>query len=102
MRLLVFFDLPVQTANDRKNYRIFRKFLIKEGYLMLQESVYSKLCINEHAVQNDIARLQKNRPPHGLVQALRVAERQYAKMLYITGEPVELDEVSSLDELVIL
>ena len=42
MRLLVFFDLPVESASQRKEYRLFRKFLIKDGYLMMQESVYAK------------------------------------------------------------
>ena len=41
MRLIVFFDLPVQTAKQRKDYRLFRKFLLKDGYLQLQESVYA-------------------------------------------------------------
>ena len=43
MRLIVFFDLPVKTAKQRKDYRQFRKFLLKDGYLQLQESVYAKL-----------------------------------------------------------
>ena len=42
MRLIVFFDLPVATAKQRKDYRLFRKYLTKDGYLMLQESVYAK------------------------------------------------------------
>ena len=50
MRLLVFFDLPVETVSQRKDYRLFRKHLIKEGYLMLQESVYAKLVTNEAAL----------------------------------------------------
>ena len=49
MRLMVFFDLPVETAMQRKEYRLFRKFLIKDGYLMLQESVYAKLVVNDGA-----------------------------------------------------
>lgn len=47
MRLICFFDLPVETAKDRKNYRLFRKFLLKDGYLPLQESVYAKLVVND-------------------------------------------------------
>lgn len=40
MRILIFFDLPTETAKDRKTYSKFRKFLIKEGFVMMQESVY--------------------------------------------------------------
>lgn len=46
MRMLVFFDLPTDTASDRREYRRFRKMLIRSGFLMLQESVYCKLLMN--------------------------------------------------------
>ena len=46
MRLIVFFDLPVLTAANRRDYYLFRKYLIKSGFLMMQESVYSKLVQN--------------------------------------------------------
>ena len=51
MRMLVMFDLPVETAKQRKDYAAFRKFLIKSGFLMMQESIYSKI------VQNAVAAL---------------------------------------------
>ncbi len=59
MRLIVFFDLPVETSAQRKHYRTFRKFLVKEGYLMLQESVYAKLVTNDGAAGAAIMRLRK-------------------------------------------
>ena len=46
MRIIVFFDLPTTSAIDLKNYRNFRKFLIKEGFMMMQESVYTKITKN--------------------------------------------------------
>lgn len=46
MRMLVMFDLPVETAKQRKNYAAFRKYLIKSGFLMMQESIYSKIVQN--------------------------------------------------------
>lgn len=102
MRLMVFFDLPVATAAQRKRYAKFRKFLIKDGYLMTQKSVYTKLVINEAAVQGAIARLRKNKPSEGLVQALRVTEKQFATMVCIAGEELPHDEVETSDELVVL
>ena len=102
MRLLVFFDLPVETAKQRKEYRLFRKFLIQEGYLMVQESVYSKLVTNEANAGSAIARLRKNRPPNGLVQVLKVTERQYETMVFITGNQRAYDEVDTMEELLVL
>ena len=61
MRLMVFFDLPVETASQRREYRLFRKFLIKDGYLMLQESVYAKLVVNDGAAGASPTRLQPHR-----------------------------------------
>lgn len=46
MRVVVFFDLPVLTEANRRDYRLFRKFLIKSGFMMVQESVYCKLAQN--------------------------------------------------------
>ena len=102
MRLIVFFDLPVKTAKQRQAYRQFRKFLLKDGYLQLQESVYAKLVVNDGAAGAAVARLHKNRPPAGLVQVMKVSEAAYATMEYITGNRKAYDEVDTMEELLIL
>ena len=102
MRLICFFDLPVDTSKQRKDYRLFRKFLLKDGYLPLQQSVYAKLVINEGAAWHAVARLRKNRPPAGLVQVLKVTEAQFSTMEYITGNREAYDEVDTTEELLIL
>ena len=102
MRLVVFFDLPVDTPAQRKAYRAFRKFHLKDGYLMLQESVYAKLVVNDGAAGNAVQRLRKNRPPAGLVQVLRVTESQFSTMEYITGNREVYDEVDTMEELLVL
>lgn len=102
MRLLVFFDLPVENATQRKNYRLFRKHLIREGFLMLQESVYAKLVTNDGAAGAAVMRLRKHRPPDGLIQVLKVTEKQFATMEYITGNREAYDEVDTMEEFVVL
>lgn len=86
MRVIVFFDLPVLTEKNRKEYRDFRKFLIRSGFLMLQESVYCKLAQNSTVADTIQENVRKNKPSAGLVQLLRVTEKQYAKMDFIVGE----------------
>lgn len=86
MRVLVFFDLPVVTGEQRREYTKFRKFLLKSGFLMLQESVYCKLALNGTAVNGIVDNIHKNSPPEGLVQLLTVTEKQYSKMDFIVGE----------------
>lgn len=102
MRLILFFDLPVITAKQRKDYRQFRKFLLKDGYLQMQESVYSKLVVNDGVANSAISRLRKNRPPDGLVQVMRVSEAAYATTECITGEPVKHEEIDTTEELLIV
>lgn len=86
MRIMVFFDLPVITEKDRREYRKFRKYLVKSGFAMIQESVYTKLALNQTVADSISENVKKNRPPSGLVQLLKVTEKQYSKMEYIVGE----------------
>lgn len=102
MRVFVFFDLPADTASQRKEYRLFRKCLIKEGFLMLQESVYAKLVMNDAQANATIGRLRQKRPPTGLVQALKVTEKQFASMEFITGTRRDRDELDTLEGFVVL
>ncbi len=101
MRMLVFFDLPTETAEDRREYRHFRKALIKNGFLMMQESVYCRLLTTpsvERSVQN---MLRQNKPAKGLVQTLVVTENQFSKMQFIVGA-LNSDVVDSEERLIIL
>lgn len=86
MRVLVFFDLPMLSSEDRKAYTRFRKFLINDGYMMLQESVYCKLAMNQNAANALILRLKQNKPSAGLVQALVITEKQFANIELIIGD----------------
>lgn len=80
------FDLPVTTAVERKEYTVFRKFLIKSGFLMLQESIYCKIAQNSTMADSIVENIRRNKPLSGLVQVLKVTEKQYSKMEYIVGE----------------
>ena len=86
MRVIVFFDLPVQTSEQRREYTQFRKHLVKNGFIMMQESVYCKLALNMSAVGAIMENVRRNKPPEGLVQMLVVTEKQFARMEYVVGE----------------
>ena len=101
MRVMVFFDLPTLTESDRRAYRTFRKYLIKSGFLMEQESVYSKLVVNSTAADALSDNIRKNSPERGVVQLMKVTEKQYAKMMYIAGDR-KSDVLDSDERLVIL
>lgn len=86
MRVIVFFDLPTITLEDKREYRTFRKFLLKRGFAMMQESVYSKLALNTTAANGIVNSVKDNRPKTGLVQMMVITEKQFAKMEYVVGE----------------
>lgn len=86
MRIMVLFDLPVLTEKQRRDYREFRKYLLKAGFFMMQESVYCKLVQNAGVADVVQESIRKNKPGEGLVQILRVTEKQFAKMEYVVGE----------------
>ena len=96
MRVLVMFDLPSVSPEEMRAYRAFRKFLLKSGFIMVQESVYSKLALNMTVANGIISNIRKNSPETGLVQLLVVTEKQYGKMEFIVGnrqsEILESDE----------
>lgn len=101
MRVIVFFDLPVVTGEERRAYVQFRKFLLKSGFMMIQESVYCKLALNGSAVNAIVENVRKNSPNEGLVQLLTVTEKQYSKMDLIIGD-VKNEVLDSDERLVIL
>ncbi|CAM3282402.1 CRISPR-associated endonuclease Cas2 [Filibacter tadaridae] len=86
MRLIVFFDLPVVEASDRRQYTKFRKFLLKDGYIMLQYSVYMRICNGEDAVQKHMNRLHSRIPRvNGAIRCLKITERQFENMEILLG-----------------
>lgn len=86
MRVMVFFDLPVLTKQNRIHYSRFRKHLITEGFVMMQKSVYSKIALNGTAAKTVIRNLIGHKPPEGMVQVLTITEKQFQGIEYLIGE----------------
>ncbi len=101
MRVIVFFDLPTETAKERREYTRFRKHLIKNGFVMMQESVYTKLALNQNAAMEIAENVRKNKPPVGLVQMLSVTEKQFSRMEIVVGE-IKKDVIDSDERVIVL
>ena len=84
--MILMFDMPTDTAEERKAYRKFRKFLLSEGFIMHQFSVYSKLLLNHTANTAMVGRLKANNPKKGNITILTVTEKQFARMIYLYGD----------------
>lgn len=87
MRLMVMFDLPIDTSEERRAYRKFRKSLINEGFLMIQYSVYARVCVNKQSANFMERRIAEMAPTVGLIQSFVLTEKQYNDMHFIIGEP---------------
>ncbi len=86
MRLILFFDLPMETDKNRLEYTRFRKYLIKNGFIMMQKSVYTKLVMNNVtslAIKENIA---MNLPSEGIVELLEITENQFSRIEYLVGK----------------
>lgn len=95
------FDLPVETAKQRKQYRQFRKSLINEGFLMIQYSVYVRVCVTKKSATLMENRIKAFLPENGTIQALTLTEKQYNDMHFLVGDRVE-DVRNNSDRTVIL
>lgn len=86
MRLILFFDLPVETDKQRKAYRDFVKCLKKSGFYMLQKSVYVKMGIDIQSVNSALNKVKMEMPSNGNIIVLSITEKQFASMSIILGE----------------
>jgi CRISPR-associated protein Cas2 len=101
MRVIVFFDLPVETLEERRNYSYYRRYLLGDGFVKMQKSVYSKVVLNASAAKIVVDNLRKNNPPEGNVQVLIVTEKQFQGIEYLVGES-QREVVDNLDRFVVL
>ena len=85
MRILVFFDLPTKTKSDKRAYTLFRRFLIQDGYDMLQWSVYARITNGEDATRKHKQKLIANLPKNGAIRCMKISEKQYASMEILLG-----------------
>lgn len=85
MRIMVFFDLPTKTKTHKRAYTHFRKFLIKDGYDMLQWSVYARIVNGSDDAKTHLKRLVSNLPKEGSVRCLQVSEKQFTAMKILVG-----------------
>ncbi len=92
MRLIVMFDLPVKTRKQAKAATAFRNFLLKDGYYMVQYSVYVRICNGEDSVVNHRNRIKLAIPPQGSIRLLTVTEKQYENIDILLGKKEKQDK----------
>jgi CRISPR-associated protein Cas2 len=92
--VFVFFDLPVGTKAERGAATQFRNFLKRDGYMMIQFSVYARICRGDEAVDKHLQRVTRSLPKRGSVRALQVTDKQYGRMKLLLGELEKTERVA--------
>ena len=100
MRVIVMFDLPVITEKERKTATKFRKYLLDDGFIMMQYSVYSRICKNSDDLNKHINRLRINIPKNGNIRLLQITEKQYNNIIMFSGAK-SVEEDISIDNLLV-
>ena len=99
MRMLVFFDLPVTTKQERKEATQFRNFLLKDGYHMVQFSVYARVCNGADAVEKHRQRIKQRLPDNGSIRLLVITEKQYESIEILLGKLTQADQPFQAEQL---
>jgi len=86
MWVVVLFDLPVDTKAARRQYALFRKALLKDGFTMLQFSVYARHSPSEENAHVHIRRVERQVPPDGEVRILTITDKQFERMQIYWGK----------------
>ncbi len=102
VRVICIFDLPVKTNNEKRAYRTFRKFLIKNGFQMLQYSVYIRTCPDRSFANKFYSRIKQNAPRKGDIQLLTITEKQFEDMIHIVCTDKEKQTILASDNLVVI
>lgn len=90
MWIFVFFDLPTETKKDRKNYAQFRKSLMKDGFSMMQYSIYVRHCNSRENADVHIRRVKSFIAPKGEVIIFMLTDKQYGIMEFFKSrDPVK-------------
>ena len=102
MRMIVFFDLPVAEKEERRAATKFRNFLIKDGFQMVQFSVYVRVCNGYDSVATHEKRIESNLPPNGSIRLLIITEKQYESMRILLGDFKQSDVPVAFEQLTLL
>jgi len=84
--IVVMFDLPTDTKQDRRSYAKFRKALLQDGFLMMQFSVYARHCASEENSYVHSGRVRDSLPPQGEVRIITITDKQFGRMQVFYGK----------------
>lgn len=102
MRVLCMFDLPTDTGKEKKDYRYFREDLIKEGFIMLQYSIYMRTCPSREYAERLLTRIEKLSPAKGHIRLIMITEKQYEDMKIVIGCKTNTEKKVGMQRMIVL
>lgn len=95
MWIMVFFDLPTETAEDKRIYTQFRKRIMKDGFTMFQFSIYLRHCPSSENADVHVKRVKQILPSRGNIGILSVTDKQFGSMeIYWGKDKIDTPDVS--------
>jgi len=94
--MILAFDLPTKEKEERRQYTLFRKFLIEDGFHMIQFSVYARAMVSHARMQTHIRRIKQAIPPEGSIRVWYITEAQWQRSIVIHGRPAKEVEPEAL------
>lgn len=86
MWVLVMFDMPTESKTDRKNYALFRKRIISDGFQMFQFSMYIRHCPSRENAEVHVKRVKQILPVKGHIGILTITDKQFGSMEIFRGK----------------
>jgi CRISPR-associated protein Cas2 len=86
MWVLAMFDLPTDTKRARREYALFRKMLLGDGFTQMQFSVYARPCPSQENADVHVGRIERSLPPDGEVRVITITDKQFERMRVFWGK----------------
>ncbi len=100
LRIILFYDLPMDDIEKQREYTRFRKQLLKQGFYQLQFSIYVKVVQNEMGYKTVQRQIKDWIPQYGNIRLLKITEKQYESMIFLRGKNTLHEQIIGDNQLV--
>ncbi|MDI9358632.1 MAG: CRISPR-associated endonuclease Cas2 [Phycisphaerales bacterium] len=80
--LLVCYDLPTVTKEEKRIANQFRKEIRKDGFSMFQFSMYVRYCLSPENKKTHIERVIKLLPEKGQIGIIELTDHHFQNFIY--------------------
>lgn len=93
---IVLFDAKMKTSTNKRQYLSFTKLLKRDGFILLQKSVYIKFCVESLSLESQSCRIKKFTPANIRTIILSMPVNMLLEGVYLNCEKPEFIENKSI------